>query len=103
MPHMRQIGTDENNVPIRQRADVIPHHPMPAALNRQGELKFRMEMPARPIVQRTHRLAVERLPLTFGDFLEYRLHWGKVVRYWILDARSRRAILTICGLLEQLE
>ena len=74
VPDVGQIGADEDDVAVHQRADVVANDAVSAAPDRQRELILRMKMPARAIVRSAHHLAVEGLPLALGDFFEDRLH-----------------------------
>ena len=82
MPDVGQVGTDQDDVSVHQRADVVADDAVAAALHRERELVLRMKVPARAVVRSAHHLAVEGLPLALGHFFEDRLHLEKVCDCW---------------------
>ena len=89
MPHVRQIRAQQHDIAIDQRRDVIAHDSVAAALQRQRDLKLRMEMPARAVVPSTHDFTVKGLPITFRDFFKDRLHEAKRQRRAGLVEKTR--------------
>ena len=59
MPHVRQTGPNQHEIPRQERRDIIPHDAIPGALQNERQLHLGMKMPSRTVTAPSHHFAME--------------------------------------------